>query len=371
MDIKVRALDDSSEEKSSQQIEQELLDKHEAQFTDSEETNTTETVETPVAENTTTETTEEVAPTSELSEEDVLKFIGNRYGREITSLDELNQTREENDPLPEDVAQYLKYKKETGRGFNDFIEVQKNYDEMDNDALLRSYLTATENGLDADDIETLIESDYTYDEDLDDDKDIKKVQLKTKKTIAKAKEYFQKQQEQYSIPLESSGDTSNVDQEEIQAYRDYIANAKTMDESLKRKQEVFVKKTDDVFNEFKGFEFTVDDKKVYFNPGDANEIKNSQLNPQNFIQKFLDEQGTLSDAQGYHRSLAMAMHPEKFAKFFYEQGKSAAADKTMRELKNVKMDTRNAPEVTKSKDGLQVRSLNKDSGRGLKIRSRK
>ena len=371
MDIKVRELDGSSEEKSRAEIEQELLDKHEAQFTDSEETNKTETVETPVAENTTTETTEEVAPTSELSEEDVLKFIGNRYGREITSLDELAQAREENEPLPEDVAQYLKYKKETGRGFNDFVEVQRNYDEMDNDTLLRNYLAATEDGLDADDIETLIESDYTYDEDLDDDKDIKKVQLKTKKTIAKAKEYFQKQQEQYKLPLESRRETSDVNEEELQAYRDYIANAKTMDESLKRKQEVFVKKTDDVFNEFKGFEFTVDDKKVYFNPGDANEIKNSQLNPQNFIQKFLDEQGILNDAEGYHRSLAMAMHPEKFAKFFYEQGKAAAADETMRELKNVKMDTRSAPEATKSKDGMQIRSLNQDSGKGLKIRSRK
>lgn len=371
MDIKVRELDGSSQEKSRAEIEQELLDKHEAQFTDSEETNKTETVETPVAENTTTETTEEVAPTSELSEEDVLKFIGNRYGREITSLDELAQAREENEPLPEDVAQYLKYKKETGRGFNDFVEVQRNYDEMDNDTLLRNYLAATEDGLDADDIETLIESDYTYDEDLDDEKDIKKVQLKTKKTIAKAKEYFQKQQEQYKLPLESRRETSDVNEEELQAYRDYIANAKTMDESLKRKQEVFVKKTDDVFNEFKGFEFTVDDKKVYFNPGDANEIKKSQLNPQNFIQKFLDEQGILNDAEGYHRSLAMAMHPEKFAKFFYEQGKAAAADETMRELKNVKMDTRSAPEVTKSKDGMQIRSLSQDSGRGLKIRSRK
>jgi hypothetical protein len=371
MDIKVRELDGSSQEKSRAEVEQELLDKHEAQFTDSEETNKTETVETPVAENTTTETTEEVAPTSELSEEDVLKFIGNRYGREITSLDELAQAREENEPLPEDVAQYLKYKKETGRGFNDFVEVQRNYDEMDNDTLLRNYLAATEDGLDADDIETLIESDYTYDEDLDDDKDIKKVQLKTKKTIAKAKEYFQKQQEQYKLPLESRRETSDVNEEELQAYRDYIANAKTMDESLKRKQEVFVKKTDDVFNEFKGFEFTVDDKKVYFNPGDANEIKNSQLNPQNFIQKFLDEQGILNDAEGYHRSLAMAMHPEKFAKFFYEQGKAAAADETMRELKNVKMDTRSAPEATKSKDGMQIRSLNQDSGKGLKIRSRK
>ena len=77
------------------------------------------------------------------------------------------------------------------------------------------------------------------------------------------------------------------------------------------------------------------------------------------------------DAAGYHKSLAMAMHPEKFAKFFYEQGKSASADDTMRELKNIKMDTKRAPEVTTTNNGMQVTALNDDSGRGLKIRKRK
>ena len=115
--------------------------------------------------------------------------------------------------------------------------------------------------------------------------------------------------------------------------------------------------------------------KVYFNPGDANEIKNFSVKSTELrYRSFWMKKELLVDAQGYHRSLAMAMHPEKFAKFFYEQGKSAAADQTMRELKNVKMDTRKrAPEVTKSSNsGLQVKvSKQRQSGRGLKIRSRK
>jgi hypothetical protein len=84
----------------------------------------------------------------------------------------------------------------------------------------------------------------------------------------------------------------------------------------------------------------------------------------------LDEDGIISDAEGYHKSLAMAMHPDKFAKFFYEQGKSASADEQMRKMKNVNMTTRSAPEVTQSKSGMQIKSLNKDSGRSLKIRKR-
>ena len=135
-------------------------------------------------------------------------------------------------------------------------------------------------------------------------------------------------------------------------------------------RELYDKKTNDLFSEFKGFEFTLDDKKFSFAPGDATELKSLQNNPQNFVKKFLGENGELEDAAGYHRSLAMAMHPEKFAKFFYEQGKSAAADETMKKLKNVNMAPRNAPEVTKSTNGLQIKSVTPPSRSGLRIRSK-
>ena len=372
MEFKVKEVS-GVEEKSVQQVEQELLDKHKEEFegTTSEDTESKETVD--LSDNIEINQQEESvdAPSPELSEEDDLKFIGNRYGREITSLDELNQVREEQEPLPEDVSKYLQYKKETGRGFDDFAKLQKNYDEMDTDKLLREYLTATEKGLDAEDIEEMME-DYSYDEDLDDEKDIRKIKLAKKKTIAKAKDYFVQQQEKYKVPLESRRDSVSEDElKEDEEYKQYIANAKTIQEQNARKSEVFMEKTNSVFNEFKGFEFNIDDNKIVFSPGDAEEIKKSQLDPNNFVSKFLDEDGMMKDAEGYHRSLAMAMNPEKFAKFFYEQGKSSAADEQMKKLKNINMTTRNAPEVSNTTSGVQIKSLSNDSGRGLKIRNRK
>lgn len=365
MEIKVRAVD-SGESKSVQEVEQELLDKHEEKL---ENENITESVPETGGE-TPTPQEETETQSSELKEEDVLKYLGNRYGREIKSFDDLQQAREQEE-LPEDVSKYLQYKKETGRGFDDFAKLQVDYDEMDPDTLLKRYLTATEKGLDAEDIESLME-DYSYDEDVDDEKDIKKIKLAKKKTIAKAKDYFAKQQEKYRVPLESSGASiPQAEAEELERYRQYIAEAKTVEEQNSRRREVFLKKTDDVFSEFKGFEFTLGDDTVVFQPGDGAELKSAQLDPQNFIKKFLDDEGTLTDAVGYHRALAMAMHPDKFAKFFYEQGKSAAADEQMRKLKNVNMTTRSAPEVAKTKGGLQIKSVSQPSSRGLKIRKRK
>ena len=370
MEIKVKSVD-AIEEKSSQQIEQELLEKHQDKI-EGVITSNEETPKVAIKENTPTEETPKVEEeintrSSELSEEEVLEFIGNRYGKEIKSLDEFNQTREEAEPLPEDVSQYLKYKKETGRGIKDFYELQKDFDEMTPEKLLRDYLTATEKGLDAEDITDLME-DYSFDEDLDDEKDVKKIKLAKKKIIAKAKDYFAEEQEKYKIPLESRRDEFSENAEELEDYKQYIAEAKTEEEELSRKRDIFLKRTDDVFSEFKGFEFTLDDNKVYFSPGDANELKKIQSNPQNFIDKHKGEDGTIRDAEGYHKSLAMAMNPDKFANFFYEQGKSDATDDVTRKIKNIKMSDRKTPEVTR-KDGTQFRAVSSPSSKGLKIRS--
>ena len=89
----------------------------------------------------------------------------------------------------------------------------------------------------------------------------------------------------------------------------------------------------------------------------------------NWINQFVDEQGLVKDAMGYHRSLAIAMNPDKFAKFFYEQGQAEAVDGVMRKTKNINMSERGVPQNASSKGGMQVRSVNPDSGRGLKIRS--
>jgi len=372
MEIKVKEVG-VVEEKSVQQVEQELLEKHEEKLNEeveSEETTEvvaqkeTESVETEV------ETQENTAQSSELNEESVLSFIKNKYGREINSLDELTAAKE-SEEMPEDVAAYYKYKKETGRGIDDYVRLNKDFNELNPDTLLREYLSATEEGLDSEDIDMLMD-DYTFDEELDDDADIKKIKIARKKTIAKAKKYFNEQKEKYRVPLESSRSSiSESEAKDLEAYKQYIESSKTYEEELQRKRDWFFKKTDNVFgSEFKGFEFTLDDKKVTYSPGDATELKKAQSDPNNFIGKFLNEDGLIEDAVGYHKALSIAMNPDKFAKFFYEQGKAEATDDVMRKTKNINMSERKTPEVT-SKGGMQIKSLGNDSGRGLKIRSKK
>jgi hypothetical protein len=364
MEMKVRLLD-GIEEKGTAQVEQELLEKHEQQFDNVRVPGQDiPVVEIPVVEAPVVDT-----PT-ELNEEQVLSYIGKRYNKQINSLDELTAQREEAEALPEDVAAYMKYKKETGRGFEDFINLKKDYDSMDPEDLLQNYLSVTQEGLDDEDIDTLMES-YRYDEDIDDDSTVRKIKLERKKAVAEAKKFFNNQKEQYKMPLESSAAfVSNEEKETYESYKQYTKQAKTIDEENERKRNWFNQKTDEVFSrEFKGFEFNVNDKRITFNPGDASELKKAQATPTNFINKYLDEQGLIKDAEGYHRSLSIAMNPEKFAKFFYEQGQSDATEGTMKGIKNIQMSANRAPEITKATEGMQVKAINPDSGRGLKIRS--
>ena len=381
MELKVRAVD-AVEEKSVQEVEQELLDKHEEKLNDtSESTEETPQIkmdfaeegvvkDTPKAEETSEETPEPVQEQAELSEEDVLSYIGKRYGKEINSLDELNAARQEAEELPEDVAAYFKYKKETGRGIEDYVKLQRDFSAMNPDSLLREYLTVTEGeGLDPEDIDSLME-DYSWDEELDEESVIKKAKLAKKKTIAKAKKFFNEQKELYKQPLESRPVVdSQSNNEELQEYRQYLESVKTQQQESEAKRNWFLKETDKVFTEdFKGFDFVLDDKTVTFSPGDAQTIKKTQETPLNFINNYLDDKGLINDAAGYHRALSIAMNPDKFAKFFYEQGKSEATEDVIRKTKNINMSERRAPEVT-NKGGFQVKSVNPDSGRGLKIRS--
>ena len=374
MDIKVKAVE-SPDSKSVQEVEKELLEKHEESLKDGEGEANDTGVEASTEGATTTPEQEEIQPqgeaqeSSELSDEDVLSYIGKRYGKEINSFDELMSERESSEELPEDVAAYLKYKKETGRGFNDFQRLQEDFDEMDPDYLLTEYYKATETGLDDDDIDIML-SEFDYDEDLDDEADVKKIKLAKKKVIAKAKGYFEDMKEQYKLPLESSGgESSGIDTEELEAYKRYTESAKTQQELGERRRNWFTEKTNEVFGgEFKGFEFSIDDKAVLYSPQSADELKTKQTDVMNFLNRFMNDDGLIADAEGYHKAIAVASNPEKFAQFFYEQGKASATEDVTRKMKNIDMSTRNAPEVS-TKGGMQIRAINPDSGKGLKIRS--
>lgn len=367
-EFKVRAVE--FEEKSVAEVEEQLLKEHE------EKTGIPATEEAPVdkvvVENTPPVVENQVEPQEiEIDDNKVLSYIGKRYNKEISNLDELFEQRKSNDDLDPEVATYLKYKQETGRGIEDFIKLNKDYDSMDQDQLLFEYRKNQDRDLDVDDIKFDLENQFGYDADYDDEKEIKKKQLAKKKELSKAKEYFNSLKEQYKVPLESR--ESFVPQEEketYEAYKSYKQAASQAEEEQAKKSRYFAEKTNELFSDrFEGFGFNLDEnKKLVYKPAESNDLLKEQSNLQNFVSKFLNDEGYLKDAEAFHRSIAVASNPEKFAKFFYEKGMADAVDNVAKESKNIDM-TRQAPQVPPAQ-GLRVTAIDDDRGNRLVIRNK-
>ena len=379
MEIKVRDLG-SAEEKSVAQKEQEVLDNAaskdvaEVKVAEVEAPKVEAEPQTTDSEEPKSESPKEVTQSSELSEDDVLSFIKNRYDKDVASVSDLFVEKEANEELPEDVAAYMEYRKKTGRSFEDYSKINRDFKAMDEKQLLREYYQATEDSLDADDINYMLE-DFSYDAELDEENEVKKKKLAFKKEIGKARKFFEKQKEMYKEPLESSTASISEDQQKtIDAYNQYVKDAQTYEEEAKRKRDWFLEKTDEVFSpEFKGFDFKVgEDKVITFLPStNVDEIKSQNSDSFNIFRRYLDsESGLMKDTVGYHRAASVAQNPERFARFFYEQGKADATEDVTKKIKNVNMSTRTSPQVAK-KDGMTIRALNPSEGRGLKIKSKK
>ena len=223
--IKVREV--SSPEKGKAEIEQELLDKKAQQ--DAQESQVVEE-----------QVVEETKPV-ELDDNSVLEYLGKRYNKTINSFDELMQEREEQEVLPEDVSSFLKYKKETGRGIEDYVRLNRNFDDMQPDNLLAEYYLATDEAIDSEDVDDLLD-EFRWDDDVDDEKVVKKKKLAKKRAVVQAKKYFNEQKEQYKQPLESSAVVSSDESKKIEEYEQYLKSVRSNEEETEKNKIGFLKK---------------------------------------------------------------------------------------------------------------------------------
>lgn len=300
-----------------------------------------------------------------IKEDDVLSFISKKLGKDVKSFDDIVKEKEvvkevvKEPELPEDVKKFWDFKKETGRGLQDFMRLQRDYDNTPEDQLLREYYSETKEGLDESDINHLLNK-FSIDEDEDDDR-IAEIKIAKKEEIAKARKYFNQSKEKYKAPLESSGfSLKGEDKTLFDQFKQYRESLDKQKEDIQRKSSIFSKKTEELFsNEFKGFEFDLGENKLTFSPASPEEIKKANSSPTNLFKKFLDEDGVIKDPKGYHKALSIASDPDKFAKFFFEQGKHFQKNGMLKDIKNIDMSS-NKRHVSVPNTGIKVQAKNAD-----------
>ena len=318
------------------------------------------------------EVVQEDQETVEPTKEDIInQYLTDRYKMKVDDLDNVLTQTEKTQELPEEVEKYLQYKKDTKRGLKDFVKANEDVSEYEDAALLREYYRQSNPELDESDIAYIIDDKFAVDENVDTERDVKRKTLEKKQELHKAKQYFEQIRDKYKAPLESSSEALPEDvRKAVEFYKQYNDDSTREQEIVQSQRKTFEQKTSELFTDnFEGFEFNVGEKMLRYKPKDVNEVVKSQSDLNNFISRFVDENGFLKDAKQYHTSLNMAMNPQAYAKFFYEQGKADAVNEVVKDGKNVNMNVRS--NVDSSKPGPKFRVMNdNDYGSGLKIRKR-
>jgi len=232
---------------------------------------------------------------------------------------------------------------------------------MDSDDLLHEYYKQTKPHLNNEEINFLMEDTFSFDEDVDDDRDIRRKKLALKEQVASAKSHLDGQKSKYYQDIKAGSKLTEEQQKAINFFDRYNKESGETQKIAEAQKSTFLNKTEQVFNDkFKGFEYNVGDKKYRFNVNNAGEVKDSQSDINNFVKKFLNKNNEMSDAKGYHKSLYTAMNPDAVANHFYEQGKADAMKNSMAKAKNVDMNPRQSHGEIKT-GGTTYKVLGNDS----------
>ena len=307
------------------------------------------------------ETTEGFSPIQEVTEEEVKKV-------EAEVKEAIRDEKVLGRQLPENVEKLVSFMEETGGTVEDYVRLNADYSNVNETALLKEYYKKNKPHLDADDVELILE-DFTWDADIDEEKDIRKKKLAFKEEVAKAKTYLEDLKQKYYDEIKLRPGVNQEQQKALEFFNRYNEQQKQAEQL----HDTFKRKTKELFNEdFKGFDITVGDKKYKYNVQNRDKIAENQSNINNLIGKFLDSDGNVVDTSGYHKAMYAAENVDKIAAHFYEQGKADAVKEVVSKSKNlsdVKAREGNKGDVFLG--GMKVKAISGTDSTKLRIKTRK
>ncbi len=321
------------------------------------------------------ETQEPVTEQKEEIVEEVLQEVTNEPEQPVAEVTQ-EVTKEEITPqpevkLPENIESLVKFMEDTGGTIEEYVRLNADYSNVDNNTLLKEYYKSTKSHLDNSEIDFLIEDSFSFDEDLDEQRDIRKKKLALKEEVAKAKKFLNGMKDEYYKEVKLGSKLSKDQQDAINFYNEYNQKQSAASEVQQKQYKQFEQSTNNVFNEnFKGFDFKVGDKKYRYNVKDAAATKDYQSDISNFVREFLDENDMMKDAAGYHKALFAGRNIDKIVSHFYEQGRADAIKNTAIKSKNIDMGPRTVKPVVDA-SGMKVKVLGGEDSSRLKFKIRK
>ena len=297
------------------------------------------------------------SPISEITEEEVVEE------KVVNTQPEVEQPKVD---LPENVEKLVNFMKETGGTIDDYVRLNADYSNIDNDVLLREYYRKSKPHLDDEEINFLLEDNFSYDEELDEERDMRKKKLAYKEEIAKAKTFLEETKKKYYDEIKLRPGVTQDQQKAMDFFNRYNKEQQVVQEQHGK----FKAKTKDFFNqEFKGFDFSIGDKKFRYGVNNTEDVANNQSDLTNLVGKFLDNKGEVTDFKGYHKAIYAAQNADTIANHFYEQGKADAVKDMMAKSKNITNEPRATSNGEVYINGMKVKAISGVNSSGLKIKS--
>ena len=279
------------------------------------------------------EETQESPVVEEITEEEPVEEVET----EKTTIEPVNNEAK----LPENIEKLISFMEETGGNLNDYVKLNQDYSNLGEEDLLYEYYKQTKPHLNNEEINFLMEDQFSYDEEVEDERDIRRKKLALKEQVAQARQHLDGAKSKYYEDIKAGSKLTSEQQKAIDFFNTYNEKLEETQKATKANSDIFSRETEKVFNDkFKGFEYNIGEKRYRFNVNNADEVKNTQSDLNNFTKKFLDKNMGLKDAKGYHKSLYTAMNADVVAQHFYEQGKADAIKESIAKSKNINMNPR-------------------------------
>ena len=269
--------------------------------------------------------------------------------------------------LPENVEKLVSFMEETGGTVEDYVRLNADYSTINEDTLLKEYYKKTKPYLEGEDINLILE-DFSYDEELDEERDIRKKKIAYKEEVAKARNFLEETKSKYYDEIKLRPGVTQDQQKATDFFNRYNEDQ----EAAKQRHNEFVQSTKNLLNEnFKGFDFNVGEKKFRYGVKNVSEVAEAQSDISNFIGKFLDKNGSIADAKGYHKAMYAARNADTIAQHFYEQGKADAVKDVIAKSKNISTEPRKNSSGNVFVNGLKVKAITGLDSSKLKVRTKK
>ena len=267
--------------------------------------------------------------------------------------------------LPDNVEKLIEFMKDTGGDMRDYVRLNADYSTIDNDVLLKEYYTQTKPHLNDEEIKFIMDDKFTWDEEYDEEREVKKKKLALKEEVAEAKGYLEGLKSKYYEELKLRPSVTN----EQKKATDFFNRYNEEQEIVQQRHNAFKDSTKDYFtNDFKGFDFDLGEKKFRYGVNNPTDVATNQSDLNDFVKKFLDEKGNISDYKGYHKAIYAARNADTIAKHFYDQGKSDAVKDITAKSKNINNEPRSTASGDVFVNGLKVRAINGVDSSKLKFK---